>query len=186
MKFRFGLRELFFVIIGVCVNAVLEGLKLDDKIYFYEAAIQPESIVTAFLAMLGGPIVGALVGFLGYIVASLLSHQIYYWGWAAANMVVGLGIGLYADRYYLPDGDFRGQKLIVFNLIQIIANGCAYLLVYPLSEVFLYANPVERSLQTGIEMFVVSSCVIGVGATLIGILYSTCVNVKKKNVKKQK
>ncbi len=142
--------------------------------------------MTAFFAMTGGPIVGGLIGFLGYIVAKLLSHQMYYWGWAAANMVVGLGIGMYADRYYLPDGDFKGQKMIVFNLIQIIANGCAFLLVYPLSEVFLYENPIKRSLRTGIEMFAVNSCVVGIGATLIGILYSTCISVKKRNVKKQK
>ena len=185
MKFRFGLRELCFVIIGTAVNAYLGNIDLGYEINACRA-VQPEQVVTALFAMMGGPVVGSLTGFLGYVLARLAFHQVCYWGWAAANLVVGLGIGMYADRYYLPDGDFKGMKVVLFNLIQIISNGCAFLLVYPLSEVLLYEVPIVRGLQTGIGVFMVNSCVVGVGATVIGVIYSGLENVRKKSIKKHK
>ncbi len=185
MRYRFGLKELFFVLIGTGLTAILGNVNVGFTVNSCRV-IQPEAIVTATFAMLSGPIVGGLVGFLGYIMSKLLSGQVYFLGWAIANMIVGIGIGIYAEGYGLREGCFKGGKVALFNMIQLIANGGAFLLLYPLAEMFMHGTLIRTALQTGIALFIINSLIIGFAASLLGLLYSAMMHVKKKDVKKQK
>ncbi len=184
MRYRFGLKELLFVVFGSGLTVLVGNIDFGISAGIHRI-FQPEAVIAASFALISGPIVGGLIGFIGYIAMRLVSHQVYYWGWALANLIVGLGIGLYSGSFHVRDGEFRGKNIALFVMIQLIAEAIGFMLVYPLSEVLLYQISIQDGMRIGTMTFLLNSLVVCVGAGLFGMIYSMCVRVKKRNVKKQ-
>ena len=185
MRYRFGLKELFFVIFGAGLTALLGNIDIGFTVNSCRV-IQLELIIPAFFAFISGPVVGGLIGFIGYVLTRLLSAQEYLWGLAAADMTMGIGIGMFAASFEAYKGEFTGKKIGLFNVIQTISNAFAFMLVYPLSEILLHQVSVQTALRIGIAMFICNTVIIGVVVSILGIIYSTFIHIRLRNVKKQK
>ncbi len=185
MRYRFGLKELIFVLLGVCATALLCNVDFGISVNSCRI-IKPELIVSAFLAFTSGPIVGGLVGFLGYVLGRLIPGLPYMWGTAFSNMVVGLGVGLYAASYNAYKGEFEGIRILLFNIIQTITCSFAFLLVYPLISIIVYRINTKTALQTGISIFLCSILMLSITVTLLGMLYNAYMRVKLKKRETQK
>ena len=109
----------------------------------------------AFLAAVFGPIVGGLVGLLGHALGDAMFYGSVWWSWVVPDGVVGLVIGLFAAKYAVKEGGFTNTKAItLFNVMQVIANAAAWILVAPILDIVIYAEPVNKVFIQGIGAFI--------------------------------
>lgn len=63
----------------------------------------------ALMAVLFGPIAGALIGFIGHLIKDATTFG-PWWSWIIVSGVVGLLIGLISNRLKVEEGDFGWKK----------------------------------------------------------------------------
>ena len=98
--------------------------------------------------------------------------------------IVGLVIGLSKKRLNLEDGEFGRNKIIVFNIYQIIANAIAWLLVAPGLDVLIYAEPVKKVFVQGAVSFGFNILMVGILGSILIATY-TKTRVKKGSLHKE-
>ena len=59
-------------------------------------------------------------------------------------------IGLFAAKYAIKDGGFDKKAIILFNVVQVVANALAWILIAPVLDILIYAEPVSQGICTGI------------------------------------
>ncbi|WP_124040330.1 ECF-type riboflavin transporter substrate-binding protein [Neoactinobaculum massilliense] len=118
--------------------------------------------VLALFAVLYGPTVGALSGFIGHLLIDAT------WGiwisWEIASGVFGLVLGLLVLHNHVRAGDFKGWTALRFNLSVILAHAVSWLLVAPLGDILIYSEPASKVFTQGAFAFVsnsVTTCVVG-------------------------
>lgn len=127
--------------------------------------------VLAVFAVLYGPIVGALAGFIGHILADATGYGIWV-SWELATAVFGLLVGFALLRHAIGEGEFGRSTIIRFNLAVVIAHAVAWLLVAPLGDIIVYSEPANKVFTQGVFAFLSNSiltCIIG---TLILAVYA--------------
>lgn len=81
---------------------------------------------------------------------------------------MGLIIGLFAAKYAIREGGFGTTKVIVFfNVIQVVSNAVAWILVAPVLDIAIYAEPVNKVFVQGIFAFIGNIIIIGILGTLL-------------------
>ncbi|MCI7305282.1 MAG: ECF-type riboflavin transporter substrate-binding protein [Trueperella sp.] len=132
--------------------------------------ISPQYAVLAVLAVLYGPVVGALAGFIGHLLIDAT------WGiwlsWELATLVFGLLIGLFLVGNRVREGDFGSKALLRFNLGVVVAHAVAWLAVAPIGDILIYSEPSSKVFTQGAFAFAsnsVTTCVLG---TLILVIYA--------------
>ena len=73
----------------------------------------------AVFAVLYGPVVGCLSGFIGHVLTDM-SWGGVWWSWAFATAVYGLIVGAFADKINVKDGDFLKKEGITFVLAVLL------------------------------------------------------------------
>lgn len=134
-------------------------------------SISIQYAILAVFAVLYGPLVGALAGFIGHILIDATGYGIWV-SWELASGVFGLVIGLVLLRHAIHEGEFRLPTAIRFNLAIILANALAWLVVAPAGDVLFYSEPAGKVWTQGAFAFVSNSltaCIIG---TLIIAIYA--------------
>lgn len=76
----------------------------------------------AFLAVVFGPVAGALVGLIGHALIDFSYGWGVWWSWVIASGVFGLLMGLATKLLKLEEGEIGKKGLIKFNLIQVVAH----------------------------------------------------------------
>lgn len=141
-------------------------------------AIQPRVALLAFISAIFGPIVGGAVGILGHAIADSFQYGSIWWSWVFPEGVTGVLIGLFVSKYKIEEGSFGVKSVILFNVIQIVANALAWILVAPVLDILIYAEPVNKVFSQGAIAFAVNIVAVGVIGSLLGIAYS---QVKSKS-----
>ncbi len=126
----------------------------------------------AFLAAVFGPVVGGIVGLLGHALGDALFYGSVWWSWVFPEMVAGVAIGLFAKKFAIKDGGFAVKEIILFNIVQIIANGLAWILVAPVLDIVIYAEPAGKVFAQGAWAFLGNIIIVGILGTLIAVGYS--------------
>ena len=135
-------------------------------------ALQPRAALMAFLAAVFGPVVGGIVGLLGHALGDALFYGSVWWSWVFPEMVAGVAIGLFAKKFAIKDGGFAVKEIILFNIVQIIANGLAWILVAPVLDIVIYAEPAGKVFAQGAWAFLGNIIIVGILGTLIAVGYS--------------
>ncbi|MBP3274220.1 MAG: ECF-type riboflavin transporter substrate-binding protein, partial [Butyrivibrio sp.] len=161
MKFKIGIKEVVAMGIGTALFVVLTNAQI-PLIVVPNTALQPRMAILAFLSAVFGPIVGAVVGLLGHALGDALFYGSVWWSWVIPEGVVGLCIGLFVNKFAVKEGGFvNGKNIILFNVVQIIANAIAWILVAPVLDILMFAEPANKVFAQGAFAFLGNIIVIG-------------------------
>ena len=128
--------------------------------------------IGGFFAALFGPIAGFLIAFIGHALSDSVQYGSPWWSWVVAS---GLSCGITGLSYaklQVEDGIFGGKDIIRYNVFQIVGNAIAWLLVAPIWDVVVFAEPVNKMIAQGAVAFVTNSISYGVLRTVLLVFYS--------------
>ena len=174
MNERFGIPEIVAAGIGTALFVVLTTVQI--PIGIPNTYLQPRMAILAFVAAVFGPTVGAVTGLLGHVLGDAVFYGSVSWSWVVPEAVVGIGIGIFAFRFAVMEGRFVSVgKIVLFNLVQIVANAAAWILVAPILDIIIYEEQLSKVFVQGLFAFLGNIIIIGVLATILLAAYSKAV-----------
>ena len=85
----------------------------------------------AFMAVVYGPVAGALVGLIGHALIDFSYGWGIWWSWVIASGVFGLLMGLSTKVLKMDEADMGKKGLVKFNIAQVVSNLLCWFLVAP-------------------------------------------------------
>ena len=131
--------------------------------------------VLALLAAMYGPVAGGLIGFIGHTLIDLS------WGGSA---FVGVVVGLFSKKLNLQEGEFSKKQVAFFALANIVAHLLAWILVAPVLDIAIYAEPVKKVFAQGAFAAVSNSITAVVVGGLLVLAYTRTI-AKKGSLDKE-
>lgn len=181
-KSKFGIREVVACGIGTALFVVLTEVQI--PIGIPNTSLQPRMAVLAFLSAIFGPVVGAIIGLLGHALGDALYYGSVWWSWVFPEAVVGIAIGAFAKIYKVRQGGFANKQIWIFNIVQVLANAVAWIIVAPLLDIAVYAEPANKVFLQGAFAFLGNIIIIGVLGTLLLVGYSK-ISGRSSSLKKE-
>lgn len=149
-----------------------------------ETSFQTAYGLSSFLATLFGPIAGALISFIGHALSDAVQYGSPWWSWVIASGASGFIFGFAFNRTKVEEGEFKGKDILTFNLIQIIGNVVAWVVVAPVLDILIYQEPVNLVFTQGITAAIMNIVSAGVIGTLLLVAYAAT-RTKKGSLKKK-
>ncbi|MBO6146779.1 MAG: ECF-type riboflavin transporter substrate-binding protein [Lachnospiraceae bacterium] len=172
MDKKLCIREVVAMGIGTALFTVLTTVQVPLG-FVPNTALQPRMAVLAFMSAVFGPIVGGVIGLLGHALGDALFYGSVWWSWVFPEAVVGVGIGLFARKYAIKEGGFVSTKTIVFfNVVQAVANAIAWIVVAPVLDILVYAEPANKVFAQGFFAWLGNVIIIGILGTILAVAYS--------------
>ncbi len=137
-----------------------------------ETSFQVAYGLSAFFATLFGPIAGGLIAFIGHGLSDAVQYGSPWWSWVIASGLASFIFGFAYKRTQVEEGEFKGKDILLFNVIQVIGNVIAWLIVAPVLDIVIYAEPVNLVFTQGAIAAVMNSISAGVIGTFLLIAYS--------------
>ncbi len=137
-----------------------------------ETNLQVAYGVSAFFAAVFGPLCGFLVAFIGHALSDFLSYGSPWWSWVVASGISALVAGFAFYKLKVEEGQFDTKDIVTYNIFQVVGNAIAWIVVAPLLDVVIYAEPVNVVIAQGAIAFALDSLVAGVVGTLLLIAYA--------------
>ena len=128
--------------------------------------------IMGFMAAVFGPIVGAVIGFVGHALGDAIFYGSVWWSWVIPDAVVGLAIGLFASKFRVMKGEFDSKGIVLFNVVQCVGNALAWILLAPILDIVVYAEPQDKVFAQGLYAFLGNIIIVGVLGTLLLVAYS--------------
>jgi energy-coupling factor transport system substrate-specific component len=171
-----GIRSVVAIGIGTALFYVLSYVQIPFPIP--NTAIQTRVALLGFISAVFGPIVGCAVGLLGHALADAFQYGSIWWSWVFPEGVFGILLGIFASKFKIEEGDFGTKQIVMFNVVQIVANALSWILVAPVLDILIYAEPANKVFTQGAFAFVGNIITVGVLGTLLAVAYS---KVKSKS-----
>ena len=185
MKTNFSTRTIVATGLGAAVFLVLfMYVKVPSPVP--ETNLQIAYGVSSFFAAVFGPLAGFLVAFVGHALNDFIAYGSPWWSWVFASGAGALVTGLCAAKVApkVEAGEFGKSEMIYFALYAVIGNALAWLLVAPILDIVMYAEPVSTVFLQGITAFVIDAIVsVVVGGLLLKAYAST--KVKQGSLSKE-
>ena len=181
-------KNILATIIGTLLFFVL-GRYIAISIPGTNDVINLQGIITTVFGVICGPIVGAIIGLIGQLLVEIswfgLSLKSYAWGSIVAAAIFGYLIGFLGKTVHINKQKFNSRKMVIFNIMQIIANGIAWFIVASLLNTIIYKQHFVKELLRGLRTWGANVVIIAIFGTLILAIYSK-VRPKKTKTRKQK
>lgn len=158
-----GIGAALFVVIGILVN-------IPSPVP--NTSIQLQYAVQALFAVIYGPVVGGLVGFIGHMVKDMFSGYGIWWTWVIPSGLLGLAIGLLKQRLSIETGLFPKKDILTFNVVQIVANLLVWGLIAPIGDILVYQEPSSKVYTQGLVAGLSNATTIAIGGTLLLAVYA--------------
>lgn len=168
---KFGIKEVVATGIGTALFVVLTEVQI-PVIIVPNTALQVRAALLAFLAAVFGPVVGGIVGLLGHALGDALFYGGVWWSWVFPDAVFGIAVGLFAKKYAIKEGGFGGKQIGLFNFAQVIANAVAWVLIAPILDVLIYAEPANKVFAQGAIACVCNIVIVAILGTLLCAAYA--------------
>jgi energy-coupling factor transport system substrate-specific component len=168
---KFGIKEVVATGIGTALFVVLTEVQI-PLVIVPNTALQVRAALLAFLAAVFGPVVGGIVGLLGHALGDALFYGSVWWSWVFPDAIFGILVGLFTRKYLIKDGGFGGKQILLFNVVQVVANAIAWILVAPVLDILIYAEPADKVFAQGALAFVANIIIVAILGTLLGVAYS--------------
>ena len=149
-----------------------------------ETSFQTAYGLAGFFGVLFGPIAAALMAFIGHALSDALQYGSPWWSWVIASGVAGFIYGLAFKRSKIEEGEFKWKDILTYNVIQIIGNVIAWLVVAPVLDILIYAEPVNLVFTQGAIAALMNSIAAGVIGTLLLVAYAATRTKKGSLAKK--
>lgn len=137
-----------------------------------ETDIQTAYGIGAFFAALFGPIAGGLIAFIGHALSDSIQYGSAWWSWVVASGLSCFIIGLVYPKLHVEDGEFGKKEIILFNVYQIVGNAVAWIIVAPILDILIYAEPANLVFTQGVVAAISNAISSGVIGTILLVLYS--------------
>ena len=134
--------------------------------------IQTAYGIGAFFAALFGPIAGFLIAFIGHALSDAVQYGSPWWSWVIASGFTCFIIGFSYPKLKVEDGEFSVKDAVRFNVIQIIANVIAWVVISPVLDIVIYSEPANLVFAQGIVTAISNAISAGVIGTVLLVLYS--------------
>lgn len=182
MNRKFGIREVVAAGIGTALFVVLTEIQI--PIGIPNTALQPRMAVLGFLSAIFGPVVGAIIGVLGHALGDAIFYGSVWWSWVFPEAVVGIAIGLFTKKFAVREGGFDRGNIILFNVVQVIANAVAWIVVAPVLDILVYSEPANKVFLQGIFAWLGDIIIVGVLGSILLAAYSKIAG-KSSSLKKE-
>ena len=166
MKLKFGVKEVVATGIGTALFIVLTNAQIPFGI-IPNTALQSRVAVLTFFSAVFGPIVGGAIGLIGHALGDAIFYGSIYWSWVFPDALFGILMGVFAAKFAIKDGGFDGKAIALFNVVQVIANALAWILLAPVLDILIYAEPAKKVFTQGILAFIGNIIVAAVLGTLL-------------------
>ena len=183
MKLKFGVKEVVATGIGTALFIVLTNAQIPFGI-IPNTALQSRVAVLTFFSAVFGPIVGGAIGLIGHALGDAIFYGSIYWSWVFPDALFGILMGVFAAKFAIKDGGFDGKAIALFNVVQVIANALAWILLAPVLDILIYAEPAKKVLTQGILAFIGNIIVAAVLGTLLAFAYSK-IGAKSSSLSKE-
>lgn len=183
MKMKFGIKEVVATGIGTALFVALTEVQIPLG-FIPNTALQPRAALLAFLAAIFGPVVGGAVGLIGHALGDAFFYGSVWWSWVFPDAVFGILVGLFAAKYAIKDGGFGGKAIGLFNGVQVIANLLAWVVVAPVLDILIYAEPANKVFAQGFWACLGNVIIIAILGTLLGVGY-TKIGAKSSSLSKE-
>ena len=178
MKMKFGIKEVVATGIGTALFVALTEVQIPLG-FIPNTALQPRAALLVF-----GPVVGGIVGLLGHAIGDALFYGSVWWSWVFPDAVFGILVGLFAAKYAIKDGGFEKKQIVLFNVVQVVANLAAWVIVAPVLDIVIYAEPANKVFAQGAWACLGNVIIIGILGTLIAAGYSK-IGAKSSSLSKE-
>ena len=125
----------------------------------------------AFLATVFGPVVGALVGFIGHALTDL-SWGSPWWSWIIASGVFGLLMGFSVKVLKINEEEIGKKGLIKFNIAQVVIHLICWCGVAPVLDILIYSEPVEKLFAQGLMAAIGNAVTTAIVGSLLCVAYA--------------
>lgn len=137
-----------------------------------ETSFQTAYGLSAFFAVLFGPIAGGLIAFIGHALSDAIQYGSPWWSWVIASGVASFIFGFAFKKTSVEEGEFKTKDIVKFNVIQVIGNLIAWIVVAPVLDIVIYSEPANLVFTQGAVAALMNSISAGVLGTLLLIAYS--------------
>ena len=169
--FEFNTKTLVGTALGAALFTVLfMFVKIPTGIP--ETQIQSAYGIGGFFAALFGPLAGFLVAFIGHAISDIVQYGSAWWSWVIASGVGGLIMGFAFTKLKVNEGVLTGKDLLIYNIFQIVGNLFAWVVVAPVLDIVMYAEPVELVFTQGLVAAISNAVSAGVIGSILLFLYS--------------
>ncbi len=170
-KFKFGVKEVVATGIGTALFVALTQVQIPLG-FIPNTALQVRAALLAFMSAIFGPIVGCAIGLIGHALGDALFYGSVWWSWVFPDAIFGLVCGWFIDKYAIKQGDFGGKQIVLFNVVQVVANAVAWIVVAPILDIVIYAEPAKKVFAQGAFACLANVIIVGVLGSILGVLYS--------------
>ena len=125
----------------------------------------------AFMATLFGPLAGALIAFIGHALIDFSYGWGVWWSWVIASAVAGLIMGVLTNKISL-EKSFGKKQIITFNVSQVIAHLVAWVVVAPVLDILIYAEPANKVFVQGLVGGLANIVTTAIVGTLLAVAYN--------------
>ena len=137
-----------------------------------ETQIQTAYGVGGFFAALFGPLCGFLIAFIGHFLSDSVQYGSAWMSWVIASGIACFLTGLSYAKLRVDEGQFGIKDMVIFNVFQIVANVIAWIVVAPVLDIVIYAEPVNLVFVQGAFAAIANAISTGVIGTILLKLYS--------------
>lgn len=141
--------------------------------------------VGAFFAALFGPVAGGLIGLIGHGLSDAIQYGSPWWSWVVASGLTCFITGLVYPKLKVDEGEFGGKDILRLNIYQIIANIISWVVVAPVLDIVVYAEPANLVFTQGVVAAISNAVSAGVIGTILLVLYSKTKSKKGSLTKEQ-
>ena len=93
-------------------------------------------------------------------------------------------VGLFTKKLHVEEGDFNKKKVGVFALANVIANMIGWIVVAPVLDILIYAEPVKKVFAQGVFAGISNSVTAVVVGGLLVLAYTKTI-AKKGSLDKE-
>ena len=126
----------------------------------------------AFLAVVYGPIAGALIGFIGHTLIDFSFCSGIWWSWVIASGVFGLLMGLAANLLKMNESEIGKKGLIKFNIAQVVCHLVCWMAVAPVLDVYMMGEPWDKLIAQGLTAGIANAVTTAIVGSLLRVAYA--------------
>lgn len=126
----------------------------------------------ALMAVLFGPVAGGLIGLIGHALKDAIFYGSPWWSWVVVSALVGFFIGLATKKFNVQEGVFAKKQIITFNIAQVIIQAISWMLIAPVLDILIYAEPVNKVFLQGVVAGVANIVTVGILGTILIASYA--------------